>query len=553
MNFKTVPYAHQLEAFERFKDAPYFALFADMGTGKSKITIDIAAHKYEQGDIDAVLIIAPNHVHTQWVKEQFPVHCPIPYRPMVWQSGQVGRKSWASILRNFIITPMPALKVLAVNVEAFQSDTVIPYVADYVKLHKPFIVVDEATRIKTSTAKRTKTIHKLEKYGVRAILTGTPTAKSPFDLWSMMEFLKANYFQCNYFIFQHRYGILMKGVNFKTGAKFNTLIDEKTYSMVVSSINKLKEQRGGRLMPDDYEAIAAIRGVSEKNVRFIEQNPVYTRYKRLDELRAYIAKDVFSVRKEDCLDLPPKVYEKIYVDMSAEQARVYKTLKEDLLAQYGDREVTVANKVALTTRLMQILGGFFPYMEEEEHINPIYGKYIKLVGAGMLIGETNVKLEALKADLEEVSEDTRVIIWAHFVPELKYIYDNLRKDYSCCLYYGGTGDMERKQIIEDFKAGKYKIFIGNAQTAGFGLNLQNATLQYFFSNTFRTEDRLQAEDRSHRIGVKSTVVYKDIIMRRTLDERIYENIATGRDLNDYFKQTSLRDILGGAEVSDDEE
>ena len=502
-----------------------------------------------------MLIIAPNHVHTQWLNEEFPKHCSVPFEAFTWNSSQIGRKIYKRWLTTFITTNKPSvLKVLAVNVEAFQSDTVIPYIADFVKLHKPFIVVDEATRIKNSSAKRTKTIHKLTKYGQRAILTGTPTAKSPFDLWSMMEFLKANYFNCNYFIFQHRYGILMKGVNMASGAKYNALIDEKGYAIVASTIKRMKEQRGGTLMPDDYEAIATMRGTSEKNVRFIEQHPTFTRFKRLDELRDYMKNDVFSIRKQDCLDLPPKVYEHIYVDMTAEQKRIYKNLKQELMAQYDGKEVTVANKVALTTRLMQVIGGFFPYTEVEQHFD---GKewYEKQVGAGQLIGESNAKLEALKADLDEVDFDvTKVIVWAHFVAELKYIYAELKGAYKCCLYYGGTGDLERKTIIEDFKKGEYDIFIGNAATAGFGLNLQNATLQYYFSNTFRTEDRLQAEDRSHRIGVKSTCVYKDIIVKGTIDERIYANISTGRDLNDYFKSVSLDELFKETEeeVQDNE-
>jgi len=543
VTFKTVPYDHQLKAFERFKDRPYFALFADMGTGKTKMSIDIAAHKFIDGQIEAVLIIAPNHVHEQWLRDEFPKHCPVPYKSFTWSSSLISRKTWARMLKMFIATPVPMLKVLAVNVEAFQSETIVPYVAEFVQTHKTFIVVDEATRIKNKDAKRTKTIHKLEKYGQRAVLTGTPTAKSPFDLWAILEFLHHDYFKCNYFIFQHRYGILMKGVNTNTGAKFNTLIDEKGFAIVLSKINKIKEQRGGQLMPDDFEAIAVMTGTSEKNVRWIEQHPVFTRYKRLDELRDFIRNDVLAIKKEDCLDLPPKVYEYVYVTLSDEQKRVYKNLKQELFAEYDGKEVTVANKVALTTRLMQVIGGFFPYIDTENHFD---GKewVERPVSAGQLIGKTNPKMEALRADLDEVDFDTtKVIVWCHFVAELKYVYAELKATYKCCLYYGGTPDGERKQIIEDFKAGKYDVFIGNTATAGFGLNLQNATLQYYFSNTFRTEDRLQAEDRSHRIGVKQTCVYKDIIVKGTIDEHIYKNIKTGRDLNDYFKSTDLRELL----------
>lgn len=543
MNFKTKPYVHQLLAFERFKDACYFALFADMGTGKSKIAIDICANHFREGRINACLIIAPNNVHAQWVKEQFPVHCSIQYTPLVWSSGKRGNRRWSEYLNNFLVMDMPSsLKVLAVNVEAFQSDSVVPIVATFVKNHSVFIIVDEATRIKNRAAKRTKTIHLLNKYGIRCILTGTPTAKSPFDLWSQMEFLSKNYFDTSYFIFQHRYGVMMQSVNPYNGGRYTTLIDEKMYNIVLNKLKKLRQARGGSLMPNDYETISLLYKVSEKNVRFIESHPEYTRYKRLDELKSIIAPDVFSVTKEECLDLPPKVYEKLYVDMSKEQSRIYKTLKCELLAQYEDKELTIVNKVSLTLRLMQVIGGFFPFVREEQKIKGTE-HYITRVGDAKLIGEKNVKLEAIRADLDEVPDEQCVIIWAHFVPELKLIYSILKKEYPCCLYYGGTSSDERLKIIEDFKAGKYKIFVGNAATAGFGLNLQNATLQYYFSNTFRVEERLQAEDRSHRIGVRSAVVYKDVIMKGTIDEKICANIATGRDLNDFFKHTSLHDLL----------
>lgn len=554
MQFKTQPYAHQLSAFEKFKDKEYFALFMDMGTGKTKTTIDIAAHKYETGQITGMLVLAPNHVHEQWVRDELPKHCSVPYRAFTWKSGHVGRAYYSKLLMDFIVTEMACLKVLAVNIEALQSDTVVPFIADFVKLNKPFIVIDEATCIKHDKARRTKIVHKLEKYGQRAILTGTPTAKSPFDLWSQMEFLKHNYFKCNFFIFQHRYGLMMRGTNPMTGGKFQTLIDEKTYAMVTSALNKMREQRGGHLMPDDYETISALRGTSEKNVRFIETHPQYTRYKRLDELRDYIAKDVFSVRKEDCLkDLPPKIYEQVYVDMSPEQARIYKALKTELMAQYGDKELTVANKAALMTRLMQVVGGFFPFMRDEDRFDPIAKAwYQRQVTDGQLIGDKNAKLEALRADLEEVDRETRIIVWAHFVPELKYLYEQLKRDYKCCLYYGGTSDYERSKIIKDFQRGEYDIFIGNTQTAGFGLNLQNATLQYFFSNDFNTENRLQGEDRSHRIGVKSVCVYKDIIIKGTVDEKVYANIMMGRDMNDYFKSVSLTELFADVKEADNE-
>lgn len=530
--FKTEPFAHQLKAFNQLKDEEYMGLFMDMGTGKTKLAIDIATYKYLKGDIDAIAIIAPNHVHEQWLDEQYPEHCSINYKSFKWVSGKQNSRLFGSLLETFCLDPIPGrLKVFALNVEAFQSKSVIPTMVNFVKHNKVFTVVDESTRIKTPTAIRSKTIHKLEKYGYRAILTGTPTAKSPFDLYSQFEFLKADYFGCNYFIFKHRYGVMMKGTNPHTGQSFQTLIDEKTFAIVKSKLKKIKEMRNGTLMPDDYLQVSVMCGVSEKNVRFIERQKEFARYKRLDELKEIIKPITFSIKKSECLDLPPKIYEVKYVDMTKDQRRIYNELKKHFLVKYDGVELSVEHKIVVHTRLMQICGGFFPYDDEETGKTKI-----------RMIGTTNNKIIGLKEDLEEAG-DTKIIIWARFVAELEMLYKELSKDHICALYYGGTNQLKRKYIIQDFKAGKIDIFIGNLQTAGFGLNLQLSTLQYFYSNSFATELRLQGEDRSHRYGVLEACVYKDLICKNSIEEKILHSIREGRDLNDYFKSNSIRSLL----------
>lgn len=541
MNFKTKPYKHQLDAFNRHKDDEYFALFLEMGLGKSKIAIDIASYKYEQGLIDAVLVIAPNHVHEQWITEQYPIHCSVAYKSFIWNSAKKGTSIYQNMMDEFLTPKWPKLKVFSVNVEAFQSDGVIPFIATYMKNNNVFTIIDEATRIKTPTAKRSKTIHKLEKYGQRCILTGTPVTKSPFGLWSMFQFLKLNYFGCNFFIFQARHGVMMQGINERTGGRYKTLIDEKTWNIVLSLLKKQLELRGSAgLMDSDFEDVAGGMSISEKNVRFIWKQKEFKKFKKLDELKKLIDPVTSYATKKDCLDLPEKVYETVYLEMSKEHRKVYNTLKSKLLVEYEGKDLTVVNKVALTTRLMQIAGGYFPYTEKKEielgnNVATIEKK------AGMLIGKKNYKVARIREELEEVT--LPVIIWAKFVMELEAIYADLKKDYRCALYYGGTNSLERRFIIEDFKEGKYDIFIGNPSVAGFGLNLQNATTQLYYSNGFNVEERLQCEDRSHRIGVKGACVYKDFVYKNSIDEKITMAITNGRSLNDYFKVTSLREIF----------
>lgn len=542
MDFKTEPYQHQLEQYNKHKDSEYFALFDEMGTGKSKIAIDIASYKYEKGDINAVLIIAPNHVHAQWIQEQYPIHCSVPYKSFIWNSAKKNTNIYANMMDDFITPKSKKLKVFAINVEAFQSEGAIPYIANYVKNNKVFTIIDEATRIKTPTAKRSKTIHKLNKYGQRCILTGTPVTKSPFGLWSMFEFLQHNYFGVNFFIFQARHGVMMQGINERSGARYKTLIDEKTWSIILSQLKKQEELRGNAgLMETDFEDVAGGMSLSVKNVQFIWKQKEFKKFKRLDELKEKIDPITSYATKKDCLDLPDKVYETVYLEMSKEHRKIYNTLKSKLLVQYEGKDLTVINKVALTTRLMQIAGGYFPYTEERE-IEIGTNRITIEKKAGMLIGKKNLKLEKIKEELDELNTFP-VIIWSKFITELEAIYAELRKDYKCALYYGGTSTSKREYIIEDFKAGKYDIFIGNPSVAGFGLNLQNATTQLFYSNGFNVEERLQAEDRSHRIGVKGACLYKDIVYKNSIDEKITKAIISGRSMNDFFKSQSLHDIL----------
>ena len=541
MKFKTKPYKHQMEAYDRFKDQPYFALFMEMGTGKSKVAIDIATYKYEKGEIDSVLVIAPNNVHSQWLVEQFPIHCSIDYKPFLWKSAKVNTNIYQTLIERFLMEPSDIMKVMAVNVEAFQSDTIVSYIANYVKHNKVFIIIDEATRIKTPTAKRSKVIHRLQKYGERCILTGTPVTKSPFGLWSMFEFLQHNFFGVNYYIFQARHGVMMQGINQRTGGRYKTLIDEKTWNITLSILDKMRLERNGDLMPDDYSTAAVMVGLSEKNIRFIDHQKQFKKYKRLDELKAKIDPVTFYANKKDCLDLPEKIYQTLYVEMTKEHRKVYNTLKKKMLVQYADKELTVVNKVALTTRLMQICGGYFPYIEDED--TELAGEVITVTKQkSELIGKKNIKLERILEELDETAHFP-IIIWAKFVVELKAIFDYLKKDYHCALYYGKTSQSERERIIDDFKKGKYEIFIGNPSVAGFGLNLQNATTQYYYSNGFNVEERLQAEDRSHRMGVKEACIYKDIVFKNTIDEKITKAITVGREMNDFFKSQTLAEIL----------
>lgn len=540
MKYKTKPYNHQIEAYKKLYGKESSALFMEQGTGKSKIAIDIACNLFLEGKINAVLLIAPNGVQTQWAEEQIPTHSSVVTNIKVWKSN--GGKLYKRILEKFIVSDdgHSRLKWFCTSIDVFSTKNHLNMFLEYLLNNNVYIIIDESTRIKNPKANRTFNIcyqlgrfkkarkritayFPLSKY--RSILTGTIITNSPYDLFSMMEFLKFGYFDCNYYAFKARYGIEIKDVHPGTGRIYHRGINTSE----IKSILKYHEE--GK----EVENIAFIMGVLTDSIRYIlKHKDLKIPYKNLEELKEKIAPVSFIVRKKDCLDLPPKIYEKLYVEMNKEQKRIYKDLEYRLLAEYNNKELTVMNKVSLIGRLQQVTGGFFPYRSTNNKAKIIP------------ITNVNPKIRCLKYDLEETGDEI-IIIWARFVGELKMLQQELSKSFPnkiVKLYYGGTLQYERKNIISDFKEGMVDIFIANPRTAGVGLNLQRSRFQYFYSNSYSLEDRVQAEDRSHRIGIKRAVLYKDIIMKGTVDEKVHQVLKQKRDLLEYFRDKSLKEFLG---------
>ena len=524
---KTKPYIHQAVAFNRFRDTDYFALFMDMGTGKTKTCIDIATYKYLLGEIDALMIIAPNHVHTQWVNEQFPIHCSIPYEAFVWEQKKWNSDKYRTTYDKFTFDKSNVLKVFAMNVEAFQGKPGVQFTKYFLSENRTFIVLDESTRIKAPEAKRSIEIRKLHTATCRAILTGTPTAKSPLDIWSPFNFLKDDYFNMSWMKFRARYSVMIKDQASKRMRQINDYEFERVRRAIATW------QGEGDLYTCLGE-VAQDLGMSFNDVRFVNDQEENRKFKDDNVLKDLIGPDTFSVKIEDCMDLPPKVYEKIELDMAPDQKKVYDQLVHYMAAQVklvdGDTaELTVTAVIALIRRFMQVCGGFFPEKIEGKD-KPIYHPFKK-----------NVKLESLIEDIEDSCSDKQIIVWAEHQHEIQLIKQRLIDEgYTADTYYGPDSKEKKERTMEQFKAGNIQFLVANPTVAGYGLNLQNCTHQYFFCNTYRTEARIQAEARSYRAGQTHTCVYKDILIKDSIDYHIYAILKEGKELNDIFK--SIDDI-----------
>lgn len=529
------PYAHQVEADDFIKELKSWALFMEQGTGKSKVVLMKAKRLYEEGLIDRLLVICPSALKNQWQGEVLDDHCPMEYKSLAWDGFTA---KWKQAKFNKLLV-FEGFKVLSMNYEAFLPNSkALDYVRFYLKDEKALIVCDESTKIKNPDAQRTKKIVSgFKNRPYKGILTGTPTPNSPFDLWSQFNFLKPDYFRMSYHHFKRHYCIMVKKMNPSTGRPFNAPIDDVLWTRC----KKLLEKELNLEQPEmlAYEKVAVKIDISVRDAMVISKQKSYSPYKNLDELWKLIDPLTFKVMKRDCLDLPDKIYSKLEVEMTAEQKRTIKQLRKDLMTEYEGDVLTASNILSLTCRLQMITGGIFPY--QKSYVNE-EGEIIQNTEYKLM--KENPKLKALTEDLETVHEETQVIIWACFVGELELIYKQLKKlGHSTEIYYGKTPIRKRAKIIEGFRNNEFRILVINPSLGEMGLNLQNCNLHYFFSSSYNAERRLQAEDRSHRIGQKNNVTYKDIHCINSIDQKIYTIVKRKESLIDFFRNKKLVDLF----------
>ena len=247
-----------------------------------------------------------------------------------------------------------------------------------------------------------------------------------------------------------------------------------------------------------------------------------TGYRRLDELGEKL--DRFSTRilKEECLDLPEKVYQRREVNLSKEQVVLYKQMKDLALAQLEQGKLaTTASVLTQIMRLQQICCG---------HLQPDEGPIQEV---------KNNRLDELMDVIEEVNG--KAIIWATWTYDIHRIEKTLQKKWGSGVvasYYGETDQDDRQNIIDRFQDpdSELRFFVGQPRTGGYGITLTEANTVIYFSNSYDLEIRLQSEDRAHRIGQKDNVTYVDLVSPGTIDERI---LAALRD-----KINIAGDVLG---------
>tara|TARA_R100000654_G_scaffold2019_2_gene7313 strand:- start:145 stop:1557 length:1413 start_codon:yes stop_codon:yes gene_type:complete len=447
------PYKHQLTALEKSWNKETYAYFMEMGTGKTKVLIDNMSMLYDKGKIDGALIIAPKGVVKTWYEQELPTHLPkhIENVSVLWQSN-ITKKQKEQL--NSLLLCGTELHIFVMNVEALSTSKGVDFARKFLSSHNTLMAIDESTTIKTPSAKRTKNIiglGKMAKY--RRIMTGSPVTKNPLDLYTQCLYLDPYLldFQ-SYYAFRNRYAE-MKTLN--------------------------------------------VRGRSIQ---------VVNKFINLNELSDKLQGFSYRVLKEDCLDLPEKIYMKRHISLTHDQIKVYDQMKKTALATLNGKTTSTMTVLTQLMRLQQITCGHF--VADDGSTQDIQSNRIK----------------ELMSVLDEI--EGKAIIWGHWQRDINNIIKSIVEEYgpgSVVDYYGLTPQDERQDNIRKFQNDpKCRFLVGTPQTGGYGITLTQANTVIYYSNGYDLEKRLQSEDRAHRIGQKKNVTYVDLICEDTVDEKIVQ-------------------------------
>ncbi len=363
---------------------------------------------------------------------------------------------------------------VVVGLESLSSSDRVTWAVREIVTGATFVILDESSYIKGDRAKRTARATLLaEPAKYRLILTGTPLSNGVADLFAQMKFLSPK---------------ILGYHSWYTFARNHLEFSEKYPGLVVRSHDE-------------------------------------------DVLAAKIAPYVYQVTKAEAMSLPGKTYRTRGCRLTGEQQDAYDFAKEEILNIVDLEDFKPYTIFRLFGALQQITSGFWNRRITD-------GRQLAPDDPYEFLTFRDDRLPALLGAVGDVPDDEKVIIWAKFRYDIDRIAAALRDEYgldSVALFTGDTPQAERPREVERFR-GPARFFVSTQSCGGHGLTLNEAHRAIFYSNGFKYSERLQAEDRCHRIGQAHEVEYVDIHANETIDDRIADALARKENVAAAFRR-----------------
>ena len=486
---KTEPYPHQLQEYTEHTFDGARAIFWYMRTGKSKAMIDQACRLYIDGKIKALLIVAPNGVHENWIDIEIPKH--------MWDLVLYKTWTWNTVLKENITHVCDFRATCAskqLRIFSFPSSTLIHPLAKKALAQsiksadgKVLVVFDEAHDFRTPGSKRTKWARAFSKRcAFRRILTGTPDFNSLLHYYSQLELLHPNAMGHNTFsAFKERYAI---------------------YEMT---------NRG-------YPRLMGYKNISELKERMMEYASV--------------------IRREDCPWLSNINPISIEIGMTERQKKAQQVLNSKLFDAVKD--IPKDNTFEMISEIQK------SWIKHQQVVSGFIGGVDPETGAKMLheivAPEQNPRIQRLLKEVQYTTD--QVIVWCQFRYDIRTLVDILRQhDISCSAYYGQTSATEKRRIRQEFNRGSIRVFVGQPQSAGLGLDLSASSKIIWYSHTYNAIVRSQANERA--TSIENANIDLIDFWAKPIDKTMLKALESKANISEYIANTNVEDLLEELKVT----
>jgi hypothetical protein len=532
-------FRHQQELFDKTCDAIAWAILFEQGLGKSAPTIRTIEHLYRSDRIDAVVVVAPNGVHRNWISDELPKHSGMPWRGLDWHSDRAkGQDKALEKLLAPTLGRRAELAYFAITYDAVLTPRGRAAVLKFKERFPRFLfVIDEASKVRNPEALRTKKVAALRQFAryVR-LLNGTPIGNSALDVYSQMKLLDDQFWIRHgigsFTSFRSRFAIVKKiqvgGEDDRGGrarhshepivphdatAEGIAAYEQLDLGFDLDEILTAKEKR-------EVMRPATANSEPEKKKTIGRTIEMVVGFRELDKLKEMIAPVSTRLTKEDSgVQLPPKLYSRLLFDLPVDQRRAYDQLRKEYMIELESGTlITAPIAMVRVLRLQQIACGYLPNPDDPENPKLFFNDDGK-----------NARLQLLLERLEDTPH--QAIIWCRFTHDADLICRALGPP-RCTRYDGLVSQKERDAGIDRFKEGKVKFCIAKAASMGMGHSLPMAKSVFYYSNDFSYINRLQSEDRAHRLvgGGMGAVCYYDLVASRTVDEKILRSLQSCADV-----------------------
>lgn len=347
-----------------------------------------------------------------------------------------------------------------------------------------FVVVDESDLFRNYYTRRTNAIRAVQRLAAyRFAMSGTPMGKGIEDLYPVVEWLDARIWGYNHF-----------------------------------------------------------RQFSYYHLEWSEDTPRrIIRRRGQSVLTAKMAPYVYSVTKEECLDLPSKVYAERVFRMASQQEDEYAKFKRRVFDHYLDSPDD-SMVYRLFSGLQRIVSGIRPKPIPDED------RSAGIEEAGEAEEDTdsclfadpleNPRITTLRTAIREIAPNRKVIVWCKYTLDIRWCAEMLRREVgveAVATHHGLLKESERVSELARFRDAT-RFLIATPGTGGRGLNLTEASYAIYYNNSFKFLERAQSEDRIHRIGQTLPCHYLDILCQGSIDTTIRNCLTKRENAFEAFKR-----------------